>query len=107
MASYPGPSRAWVQGYMGCCLLGNVVVAYWDHCCVQEKELSDYKHASVDLSSMEEELDSLATNKQKLSTKLTQLQKEQSQLSLYSSARGAIDGFKKQKKEKEDSYQLE
>lgn len=56
---------------------------------------------------MEEELDALSVDKQKLSTKLTQLQKELSQLSMYSSARGAIDGFKKQKKEKEDSYQLE
>lgn len=91
---------------VGCGLLVIVGVAYSNHCRVQEKELSDY-HASVDLSSMEEELDSLSTDKQKLSTKLAQLQKELSQLSLYSSARGAIDGFKKQKKEKEDSYQLE
>jgi prefoldin subunit 5 len=73
---------------------------------LQEKELSDY-HASMDLVAMEEELDELSAEKQKLGTKLTQLQKELSQLSMYSSARGAIDGLKKQKKEKEDMYQLE
>ncbi len=56
---------------------------------------------------MEEELDTLSLEKQPLGTKLAQLQKEQAQLGLYSSARGAIDGLKKQKKEKEDSYQME
>lgn len=61
----------------------------------------------MDLGALEKELDELALDKQKLSTKLAQLQKELSQLSLYSGARGAIDGLKKQKKEKEDSYQLE
>lgn len=61
----------------------------------------------MDLVVLEEELEVLGQDKQKLTTKAMQLQKELTQQSLYSSARGAVDGLKKQKKEKEDSYQLE
>ena len=73
---------------------------------IQEKELSDY-HETVDIVALEEELEVLGQDKQKLNTKAMQLQKELTQQSVYSSARGAVDGLKKQKKEKEDSYQLE
>lgn len=56
---------------------------------------------------MEEELDEISQEKQKLSVKAVQLQKELSQLSLHSSARGAVDELKKQKRGKEENYQLE
>ena len=68
--------------------------------------MCDY-HSSVSLSGLEEELEAWTQEKQKLNNKQAQLQKETSQLSMYSSARGAIDGLKKQRKEKEDSYQME
>ncbi len=56
---------------------------------------------------MEGELDQLVEEKQKHGSKLGQLQKELNQLSVHSSARGAVDELKKQRRGKEESYQLE
>ena len=56
---------------------------------------------------MERELDELVEKKQKQGVKLGQLQKELNQLSVHSSARGAVDELRKQRRVKEESYQLE
>ena len=78
----------------------------WVLGCYQEKELSDY-HQQTNLESMERDLEQLGEEKQKQSVKLGQLQKELNQLSVHSSARGAVDELRKQRRVKEESYQLE
>ena len=72
----------------------------------QEKELSDY-HQQTNVESMEVELDQLREEKQEHNVKLGQLQKELGQLSLHSSARGAVEELRKQRRVKEEAYQLE
>ncbi len=73
---------------------------------LKDKELSDYKE-QVDMTFIEEELDKFSQEKQKVKYRVQHLQKELSQLSLQSSARGAIEEVKKQKRSKEETYQLE
>lgn len=55
---------------------------------------------------METELGELGQEKQKQSTLLGQLQKELNQLSIHSSARGAVEELRKQRRVKEENYQL-
>ena len=56
---------------------------------------------------MEEELGKYSEEKQKLNTKVQQLQKEMSQLSVQSGARGALEELRKQKRSRDENYQLE
>ena len=74
--------------------------------CYQERELSEY-HQQTNMESMEGELVELGQEKQRQSVLLGQLQKELNQLSVHSSARGAVDELRKQRRVKEESYQLE
>ena len=66
----------------------------------------DYR-AEFDSEAMEGELDKYSEEKRKLNTKVAQLQKEVNQLSQHSSARGAVEELRKQKRANEESYQLE
>lgn len=56
---------------------------------------------------MEGEMEEYTEDKRKLNTKIGQLQKEVNQLSQHSSARGAVEELRKQKRTNEESYQLE
>ena len=74
--------------------------------CVQEKEVVDYQQ-QFSLSDMEQEVVKYREEKQRLGVRAGQLQKELTQVSQHSTARGAVEELKKQKRAKEESYQLE
>ena len=68
--------------------------------------MGDYR-GEFSVDSMEEELSKFSEEKQKMSQKAAQLQKELAQLSTHSNVRGAVDELRKQKRAKEETYQLE
>ena len=61
----------------------------------------------VDLTTMEKELEQSGHEKQGTDKRVLLLQKELSQLSLQASARGALEELRKQKRVKEERYQLQ
>lgn len=55
---------------------------------------------------MEKELEKFSQEKRAMDKKVMQLQKEQNQLSLQSSARGVLEELRKQRRATEERYQL-
>ena len=70
----------------------------------QERELSDYE-SQVDVSSLENSLRSLRGEKRSVDEKVIALQGELSRIVQHSSARGALEASKKQRRSKEEDYQ--
>ena len=72
----------------------------------QEQELSEYK-SSVSISAMEQELQTLHSQKKQLDQAMQTLQHEMSVITQQSSARGALDVLVRDKRNKEQLYQNE
>ena len=73
---------------------------------MQEQELSECQ-SQVDISSLEGSLVTTKEEKRKMDEKVILLQKELSRVSQQSTARGALDALRKQKRAKEEDYQNE
>ena len=74
--------------------------------CLQEQELGDLR-SQIDIPSLERALGSLREEKRKLDEQVMSLQQELSRVSQQSSARGALEAFRKDKRTKEEQYQNE
>ena len=72
----------------------------------QEQELAENRSA-IDIPSLERSLQTLADEKKKLDQKVSSLQQELGRVSQQSSARGALESLRRDKRSREEQYQNE
>ena len=76
------------------------------YCSLQERELQEMK-SQTNIVQMEDSLTALRGTKKKLDEETSRLQQELSVISRQSSSRGALEAFRRDKRDKEELYQNE
>ena len=76
------------------------------YCSLQERELQEMK-LQTNIVQMEDSLTTLRGTKKKLDEETSRLQQELSVISRQSSSRGALEAFRRDKRDREELYQNE